>query len=97
MKAAGLKAIDTVVQTTAVLIKSRKTQNELVDLISSRIRGVIGMSISNFFPFLLFFRLLTASAQMRKNTSFVNTTFLVKDSRPPRQSLRANVPPLSPL
>lgn len=47
MKAAGLKAIDTVVQSTAVLIKSKNTKNELVDLIASRIRGVIGMSISS--------------------------------------------------
>lgn len=49
MKAAGLKAIDTVVQSTAVLIKSKNTKNELVDLIASRIRGVIGTSIP--FPF----------------------------------------------
>ncbi|PYI27538.1 HisG-domain-containing protein [Aspergillus indologenus CBS 114.80] len=41
MKAAGLKAIDTVVETLSVLVKSRKTQNPLVDLIASRIRGVI--------------------------------------------------------
>jgi ATP phosphoribosyltransferase len=49
MKAAGLKAIDTVVQSTAVLIKSKNTKNELVDLIASRIRGVIGMSLPLFF------------------------------------------------
>ncbi|GLA36053.1 ATP phosphoribosyltransferase (ATP-PRTase) (ATP-PRT) [Aspergillus niger] len=41
MKAAGLKAIDTVVETISVLVKSKKTQNPLVDLIASRIRGVI--------------------------------------------------------
>ncbi|KAL6791154.1 hypothetical protein GGI42DRAFT_336557 [Trichoderma sp. SZMC 28013] len=42
MRAAGLKAIDTVVDSTAVLIKSRSPSNpELVDLIASRIRGVI--------------------------------------------------------
>ena len=42
MKAAGLKAIDTVVETTAILIKSKKPSNpEMVDLIASRIRGVI--------------------------------------------------------
>ncbi|KAK0755933.1 hypothetical protein N5P37_011486 [Trichoderma harzianum] len=42
MRAAGLKAIDTVVESTAVLIKSRSPSNpELVDLIASRIRGVI--------------------------------------------------------
>lgn len=42
MRAAGLKAIDTVVESTAVLIKSRSPSNpEMVDLIASRIRGVI--------------------------------------------------------
>jgi len=41
MKATGLKAIDTVVESTAVLVKSRTTVNDLVDLITSRIRGVI--------------------------------------------------------
>lgn len=42
MRAAGLKPIDTVVETTAILIKSRKPRNpELVDLLASRIRGVI--------------------------------------------------------
>lgn len=41
MKAAGLKAIDTVVESTAVLVKSKNTTNTLVDLLSSRIRGVI--------------------------------------------------------
>lgn len=42
MKAAGLKPIDTVVESSAILIKSRAPSNpELVDLIASRIRGVI--------------------------------------------------------
>ncbi|KAI1312529.1 hypothetical protein F5Y03DRAFT_240003 [Xylaria venustula] len=42
MKAAGLKPIDTVVETSAILIKSRKPSNpELVELIAQRIRGVI--------------------------------------------------------
>ena len=42
MRAAGLKAIDTVVDSTAVLIKSRKPSNEkLVNLIAARIQGVI--------------------------------------------------------
>ncbi|AEO54163.1 hypothetical protein MYCTH_2296399 [Thermothelomyces thermophilus ATCC 42464] len=42
MKAAGLKAIDTVVETSAILIKSKAPSNPaLVDLIASRIRGVI--------------------------------------------------------
>lgn len=42
MRAAGLKAIDTVVESTAVLIKSKRPSNQkLVDLIASRIKGVI--------------------------------------------------------
>lgn len=48
MKAAGLKAIDTVVESTSVLVKSKNTKNPLVDLITSRINGVI----STFSPFL---------------------------------------------
>lgn len=42
MKAAGLKAIATVVESTAVLIKSKNPSDpKLIDLITSRIRGVI--------------------------------------------------------
>ncbi|OQE31425.1 hypothetical protein PENSTE_c001G06509 [Penicillium steckii] len=41
MKAAGLKAIDTVVESTAVLVKSRNSNTDLLNLITSRIRGVI--------------------------------------------------------
>jgi ATP phosphoribosyltransferase-like protein len=41
MRAAGLKAIDTVLESTAILIKSKNTKNDLVNLITSRIRGVI--------------------------------------------------------
>ncbi|KAI9053521.1 hypothetical protein LZ554_002476 [Drepanopeziza brunnea f. sp. 'monogermtubi'] len=42
MKAAGLKAIDTVVSSTAILVRSKNPSNQqLVDLIASRIRGVI--------------------------------------------------------
>ena len=42
MKAAGLKAIDTVVESTATLIKSKHPSNQkLVDKIASRISGVI--------------------------------------------------------
>ncbi|KAK3175883.1 hypothetical protein OEA41_007205 [Lepraria neglecta] len=42
MKAAGLKAIDTVVESTAILIKSKHPSNQkLVDMIASRINGVI--------------------------------------------------------
>lgn len=42
MRAAGLKAIETVQESTAVLIKSRQPTNEkLVRLLTSRIEGVI--------------------------------------------------------
>ncbi|KAK4168719.1 putative ATP phosphoribosyltransferase [Cladorrhinum sp. PSN259] len=42
MKAAGLKAIDTVVDTTAILIKSKAPSNPaMVELIAARIGGVI--------------------------------------------------------
>ena len=51
MKAAGLKAIDTVVDSTAVLIKSKHPSNPtLVDLITARIKGVIG-TVSSLYPF----------------------------------------------
>jgi ATP phosphoribosyltransferase len=42
MKAAGLKPIDTVVSSTAVLIKSKNPTNiDIVELVAARIRGVI--------------------------------------------------------
>lgn len=45
MKAAGLKAIDTVVSSTAILVKSKNPSNpQLVELIASRIQGVISES-----------------------------------------------------
>ncbi len=45
MRAAGLKAISTVVESTAVLIKSKcPSDPKLVELIASRIRGVISES-----------------------------------------------------
>ena len=48
MKAAGLKAIDTVIESTATLLKSKHPSNQkLVDMIASRISGVI----SNPIPF----------------------------------------------
>jgi ATP phosphoribosyltransferase len=44
MKAAGLKPIATVLDTSAVLIKSTHPSHpELIELITSRIRGVISM------------------------------------------------------
>lgn len=60
MKAAGLKAIDTVVSSTAILIKSKNPSNpQLVDLIASRIRGVIS---EYFHPPCDIFLLLTVSS-----------------------------------
>ncbi|KAJ5932484.1 hypothetical protein N7516_006973 [Penicillium verrucosum] len=41
MKAAGLKAIDTVVSSTAVLVKSRQSNSDILTLLTSRLRGVI--------------------------------------------------------
>ena len=41
MKAAGLKAIDTVVSSTAVLVKARESNSDILNLLTSRIRGVI--------------------------------------------------------
>ncbi|KAK2609065.1 ATP phosphoribosyltransferase (ATP-PRTase) (ATP-PRT) [Conoideocrella luteorostrata] len=42
MRAVGLKAIDTVVESTAVLVKSRSSSKaDMIELIASRIRGVI--------------------------------------------------------
>ena len=45
MRLAGLKAIDTVIESSAVLIKSKHhSDQKLVDLIASRIDGVISTS-----------------------------------------------------
>ncbi|CAG8927695.1 unnamed protein product [Penicillium salamii] len=41
MKAAGLQAIDTVVSSTAVLVKSRQSNSDILTLLTSRLRGVI--------------------------------------------------------
>lgn len=43
MRAAGLKAIAAVVDSTAILVKSKHPTNpKLVELVTKRIRGVIG-------------------------------------------------------
>ena len=69
MRAAGLKAIDTVVESTAVLIKSKHISNQkLVDLITARIMGVIGT-----FPLNLFACFALIIFQPLRDTSFVNT------------------------
>lgn len=77
MKAAGLKAIDTVVESTAVLVKSKTTTNQsLVDLIAARIRGVISKTLP-----LLFITTSTVvslylhASQPPKNTYYASTTF----------------------
>lgn len=70
MKAAGLKAIDTVVESTAILIKSKHPSNQkLVNMIASRIKGVISKFSSLFcnLPNQL------TTYQLRKNSSFANT------------------------
>ena len=54
MKAAGLKAIDTVIESTATLIKSKHPSNQkLVDMIASRISGVISKAQTLPLPLLL--------------------------------------------
>jgi ATP phosphoribosyltransferase len=64
MKAAGLKAIDTVVSSTAVLIKSKSPTNPaMVDLIASRILGVIST-----FPVLAPLHLLTSDSGTKIRT-----------------------------
>lgn len=41
MRAAGLKAIGTVVSSTAVLVKAKKSTNDMIPLLLARIRGLI--------------------------------------------------------
>lgn len=44
MRAAGLRAVDTVIDSAAVLIRSKTSSNQkLIDLITSRIKGFISM------------------------------------------------------
>jgi hypothetical protein len=94
MKAAGLKAIDTVVESTAVLVKSRSTKNPLVDLITSRISGVISTSpllrLNCNFAY-------GRSLQPLKDTSCASTTSFAPGSRLPRRLPPASGRPQSPL
>ena len=59
MRAAGLKAISTVVSSSAILIKSKHPSDpKLVDLITARIKGVISeFALSFTLVFQLFFLL----------------------------------------
>ena len=81
MKAAGLKAIDTVVDSTAVLIKSKHPSNPtLVDLITARIKGVIG-TVSSLYPFPYQLSANTHPPQLHKNMSSAYTTSLGASSK----------------
>lgn len=84
MKAAGLKAIDTVVSSTAIMIKSKKPSNPtLVELIASRIRGVISKFFTNSHT-----TTLLTQCQLPKSTCCASTTSTARTSRPsPRSRL----------
>lgn len=85
MKAAGLKAIDTVVDSTAVLIKSKHPSNQkLVDLIANRISGVISKSS------ITCIQANPDPSQVPRNTCSVNTMLSALSSRPPKKSRPAN-------
>jgi ATP phosphoribosyltransferase len=95
MRAAGLKAISTVVTTSAILIKSKHPSDpKLVELITARIKGVI----SKFFILLHFprqdekIRWKLMRLQLRKSTSFAHTTFPDQNSMLRAQSPRAAEP-----
>lgn len=85
MRAAGLKAISTVVETSAILIKSKHpSDSKLVDLITARIKGVI----STFFCLCKF--LLTVIISCYASLSFffqnlllhLKTDHIFRSSRP---------------
>jgi ATP phosphoribosyltransferase len=71
MRAAGLKAISTVVESTAVLIKNKNPLNPgLIKTIAGRIRGVIGKSAASPSGGL---HLLMLMVQTHKGTCYVRT------------------------
>jgi ATP phosphoribosyltransferase len=85
MKAAGLKPIDTVVSSTAVLIKSKNPTNvDTVELVAARIRGVIS-KLSVLHP-----KHFTDSLKLHKNTSYANTTSSEQNLQQRRKSLQEN-------
>ena len=64
MKAAGLKDIDTVITSTAILIKNKSSKKqEMIDLIASRIRGVISTSSITSGTFIKFFMCLFCTSR----------------------------------
>ena len=79
MRAAGLKAISTVVSSSAILIKSKHPSDpKLVDLITARIKGVISKSILTTPPIL--FHVYTYTTQPPKSTSSASTTSSARSS-----------------
>ena len=85
MRAAGLKAISTVMDTSAWLISSKNPTNpELVEKIKARIQGVISQSSVSSLPR----HIPDISLQPPKNMSSALTTSSEKNSRgPPRLPL----------
>lgn len=70
MRAAGLRAIDTVVSSTAVLVKSKSPTNPaMVDLIASRIVGVI----SKLNPLILLFNDLISQLMIFSSCPEIST------------------------
>jgi len=72
MRAAGLTAISTVLESTAVLIKNKNPSNpELIQRIAGRLRGVIGKRyiVSN----VLIHRLTFSASKTRKSTFCART------------------------
>ncbi len=81
MKAAGLKAIGTILESSAVLIKSKHPSNlGLVNLIASRIRGVISESLGsgNNGARKAYTDLPLCNGQPHKSTFFASTTSIAK-------------------
>lgn len=77
MRAAGLKAISTVVSSSAILIKSKHASDpKLVELITARIKGVI----SKLSHILHHFTYLTIVFQLPRNTSSAHTTSSARSS-----------------
>ncbi len=87
MRAAGLKAISTVLESTAVLIKNKNPSNQqLIDLITSRIRGVISMFFETCFRFVVCLLTLFIPAAQK----YVLCTYNI--SRPSLNAATAAVP-----
>jgi ATP phosphoribosyltransferase len=87
MRAAGLKAISTVISSSAILIKSKHASDpKLVDLITARIKGVISTSLSLS---KLSQRQAANTAQRPRNTSSAHTTSSGRNSTRRAKSRRA--------